>query len=377
MGDVRQYCTSLRHRPGAAKVGEILKLVLIAFVLLNAGCGSFSLSPRSNSIFALQFSEQPPRALIDLTCNGVRHVSEGVAVCEQKTTASPKIFVKIMPVPGRVVFSDGLSKKPIDFNYRKGGWWWKSAIIDTTWVPIDIGELNSIFGDVPVAFDIQGQTDTGIINNRGIIYTRICNDKDIPCSKLVVEYDCSGHRGNTYTGQLGSCARLSGSSQKFRIPLVTPDYKLTVGARISVISPRDGWTYRHEVTVSDVSAGELKFVYPVVLTGPDLFSVTAFQYEQGVLAEYHAYILIDGYSPNWTGIDRPHHVPTNYGGLDFCVPFLADLLEIQEGSSLAVITKECQAWTAPKEQVCAFAYDRESGDQTYSCIKNGKEVRFP
>lgn len=348
---------------------------LVALVL--AGCSSFSLSPRSNSIFALQFSEQPPRALIDLTCNGVRHVSEGVAVCEQKTTKSPQIFVKIMPVPGRLVFSDGLSKKPIDFNYRKGGWIWKEAIIDTTWVPIDIGELNSIFGDVPVAFDVQGLTDKGVINNRGVIYTRICNDKDIPCSKLVVEYDCSGKTLNTYAGQIGACARLSGSSQKFRIPLKTPDYTLKAGAAVRVLSPRDGWVYRHDVTEADVAAGEIKFVYPVVLTGPDLFSITVFQYEQAVLNEYHSYILIDGYSPNWTGIDRPHHVATGGGGLEYCMPFLSDLMEIQEGNSLAVITKECQKWTPPKAQVCAFAYDRESGDQTYSCVKNGKEVRFP
>lgn len=310
-----------------------------------------------------------------MECNGIRHVSEGVAVCEEKTTKSPKIFVKIMPVPGRVVFSDGLSKVPIDFNYRKGGWIWKETIIDTTWVPIDIGEVNSIFGDVPVVFDVQGTTDIGVINNRGIIYTRICNDKDIPCSKLVVEYDCSGKVGNTYAGQIGSCSRLSGSSQKFRIPLVTPDYKLIKGAQIRVNSPRDGWKFEHEVTAAEVAAGEVKFVYPVVLSGPDLFSATAFQWEQGILSEYHAYVLIVGFSPNWTGIDKPHFVKAA-DQVDVCTPFLGDLMEISDTKSLSVITKDCQSWQ-PSGQVCAFAFDRESGDQTYNCLKNGKEVRFP
>jgi hypothetical protein len=358
-------------------LGIIYLTIIIYVIFAITACGTLSLNPRSNSIFALQFSDQPPRNLIDLTCNGIRHMYEGVAVCEQKTTTSPRIYVKIMPTPGRVIFSDGLSKKPIDFNYRKGGWIWKQTVIDTTWVPIDIGEVNSIFGDVPIAFDVQGITDAGIINNRGVIYTRICNDRDIPCSKLAVEYDCSGKVGNTFQGQLGSCSRMSGSSQKFRIPLRGLDYKIQKGASIRVNSPLDGWQYRHEVTESDIAGGEIKFVYPNVLNGPDLFSFTVFQYEQGILAEYHGYVLIVGFSANWTGIDRPHALFTAKNQADFCIPILADLMEINDGKTVNVISKDCQGWKTDQGQVCAYAFDRESGDQTYTCLKNGKDERFP
>lgn len=356
----------------------IWTLIIVYLLIFVFGCGSFSLSPRTNSIFALQFSDQAPRALIDMNCEGRRHVFEGVAVCEQKTTTSPEVFVKILPTPGRVVFSDGISKKPIDFNFRTGGWFWKESIIDTTWVPIDIGELNSIFGDVPVAFDVQGQTDSGIINNRGLIYTRVCNDKDVPCSKLSVEFDCSGKRSAIAAGQIGQCARLSGAAQSFSIPLSAGGYNLLQGAKIRVYSPRDGWSFIHDVSAEDVVAGEVKFTYPSVLNGPDLFSLTVFQWENKALIERHAYVLVVGFSPNWTGVDRPHHSSKWSGRLEFCIPFLADLMEVQGGHDLRIIKKDCSAWDASDGgQICAFAYDRESGDQTYSCVKDGKDVRFP
>lgn len=349
----------------------------IFFVFLcTLGCGTFSLTPRSNSIFALQFSEQPPRTLIDMQCNGVRRITEGVAVCEERSPKNPEISIKIMPLPGRVVFSDGLQKKTIDFNWRKGGWIWKTSIIDTTWVPLDLGELTSIYGDVPIAFDVQGMSDVGVINNRGIIFTRVCNDKDVPCSKLIVNYDCNGKVGNTYEGQLGSCSRLSGSSQKFSIPVKAPNYELKLGAKIRVQSGRTGWQYKGDIREVDIESGAAKFSFPLVENGPDLFTITVYQWEQGVLNEYHAYVLIVGSSPSWTGIDRPHVYPTGQGTLDFCMPFTADLLEVSEGQMLGVVKKECQNWRQTRAQVCAFAYDRESGDQTYTCVKDGKEVRW-
>jgi hypothetical protein len=353
--------------------------MLFAFGFLMAilsGCGTFSLTPRSNSIFGLQFSDQPPRTLIDMTCNGVRRITEGVAVCEEKSPKNPQISIKIMPIPGRVVYSDGLRKKTEDFNWRKGGWFWKSAIIDTTWVPLDLGELTSIYGDVPLAVSVEGMNDNGIIVNSGVIYTRICNDKDIPCSQLIVNYDCDGKILNTYVGQLGSCARMSGSSQKFSIPIKTPEYTLKAGAKVGVQAGRTGWQFKHEITAQDVEAGEVKFLAPDIQTGPDLFTLNVGQWEQGVLQKYRTNVLIVGSSPKWTGIDRPHYYPTK-SGADFCMPTTADLLEVSGDGMLGVVTKECQAWPHPKSQVCAFAYDRESGDQTYACVKNGKEVRFP
>jgi hypothetical protein len=32
----------------------------------------------------------------------------------------------------------------------------------------------------------------------------------------------------------------------------------------------------------------VKFVYPTVPNGPSLFSLTVYQFEQGILQEYHA-----------------------------------------------------------------------------------------
>jgi hypothetical protein len=350
----------------------IIIILVSGFALL--GCGS--LNPRTNSIFHLQFSEQPPRTLIDLTCQGQRHIYEGVAVCEEKSEKNLQISVKIMPVPGRVVFSDGLTKKTIDFNWRKGGWlWWDHVIIDTTWVPIDFGKISSIFGDVPLAFDVQGLADSGVINNRGVIYTRICNDKDIPCSKLLVKFDCAGQISNTYENQMGACARMSGSSQKFSIPLKSLSYEFKEGAKIRVQSGRDEWKFKYDVTAADLKNGEVKFVYPNVQTGPDLFTITVFQYEQGVLQEYHAYILLVGSSPDWTGIDKPHFMKAG-NGYDICMPITSDLMEIGDSNSLTSLTKDCVN-VQPSGQLCAFAFDRESNDTTYTCLKNGKEVRFP
>jgi hypothetical protein len=125
-----------------------------------------------------------------------------------------------------------------------------------------------------------------------------------------------------------------------------------------------------------VKAGEVKFVYPTVPNGPSLFSLTVYQFEQGILQEYHAYILIVGSSPNWTGVDRPHFFKQGFG-YDVCMPFLADLMEVSDGQRLEVVKSECVQWEPQAKQVCSFAFDRESNDMTYSCLKNGKEVRFP
>lgn len=342
-------------------------LAVGAGLLIGAimGCAT----PRTSMLFGLNYSDQAPRTLINLECNGLNTVKEGVAVCEEKSPRLANIRVKIMPVPGRVVYSDGLNKKTEDFNYRQTGWIWKKKVIDTTWVPLDMGELNSIYGDVPIAFDVQGLTDIGVINTRGVIYHRVCNDKDVPCSKLIVNYDCSGKLGNTYPGQLGSCVRMSKSSQDFEIPLKANG--IVKGAKIRVQSGRTLWRFEREVTESDIAFGSVKFQYPSVVNGPDLFALAVFQWEQGVLQKYETRILLYGFSPEWTGIDQPHFYQD-----EWCTPFTADLMEIQEGNKLASVASNCMAWK-PKAQVCAFAFDRESGDTTYTCIKNGKEERYP
>jgi hypothetical protein len=343
----------------------LLGMALTFFV----GC----ITPRTHALFNLDYSDQAPRVLMDIECHGVRHFVEGVAACEEKTPRQANIKVKGMPIPGRIVYSDGIKKHVDDFNYTTKGWWiFKKKKIDTTWLPLNLGELNSLYGDIPIAIDVQGKSDVGIINARGVIYHRVCNDKDIPCSRLVVDFDCSGNIKNTYEGQLGSCARLSGSSQKFKLNLKTPIYTLVKGAKLIVRSGRSGWKHEHEVTAGDAEVGEHKFFYPAVMTGPDLIQITVFQWEQGILQEYHTIIMLVGYSPNWTGIDKPHFIN---GEGEFCLPFTADLLEINEPGRISSTGKGCESikssWDA-----CAYAFDRESGDVSHSCMKKGQEVNL-
>jgi hypothetical protein len=346
--------------------------VYILYAFLIAGC----VTPRSASIFGLTFSDQAARALIDMDCNGVRDIYQGVAVCEEKSPRLADVRVKIPPTPGRVIFSDGLSKKVVDFNWRKDGFlWWKRIQLDRPWVPLDIGELSATFGEVPVAFDVAGELDgVGLIVTRGLVYHRICNDRDIPCSRLVVDYECSGRVKNTGDGQLGSCNRMSGSMARFRVPLKTLSYQLVAGAKIQARAGRSAWTIDHTVTDKDVQAGEFKFTYPQVFNGPDLFTVAVYQREQGVPQRYRTNILIVGYDPRWTGIDNPHWLEQK-GNIEFCIPMQSELLQITDMGSAQSSSKACASMPA-SGQVCAFAWDRESGDLTYTCVKNGKEVRW-
>ena len=342
---------------------------LLFIFLLCLGCAT----PRTHSIFPLNFSAQKPKALISSSCNGINGIHEGGFACEEKEPRQADIFVKILPTPGRVVFSDGLQKKVTDFNWRETGFWiWKGKKIETTWVKLDVGELTSLYGDVPVAFDVIGYAKNGVIVNRGIIYHRICNDRDIPCSRLVVDFDCIGEIKNTYPGQLGFCNRMSGSSQKFRIPLKGPGYEIQKGASLYVRAGRSGWVHEHDFESKDFEAGEYKFKYSNVIDGPELFSFMIIQKEQGVLQEYHTQIILNGFSAKWTGVDKPHVYLTgskNSRKVNFCLPVTADLMEIIEGKRREITTAGCVVWKEKVlKRVCAFAYDRESGDQTNQCI---------
>ncbi|RYF21783.1 MAG: hypothetical protein EOO77_05370 [Oxalobacteraceae bacterium] len=357
------------------KLKKSLRALASSLAITLTACSSLSLNPRTALQLGQHYGDQPPRALIDLECGARRGITAGVATCELNQSAKTSAWVKIMPVPGRVVFSDGVTKVPIDFNYRKdNGWIWKNTIIDRTWVPLDIGELATIFGDVPVAFDVQGQSSDGVINNRGLIYTRVCDDKVTPCSRLEYDYDCGRRTQTAKAGVIGSCIRISGSSQKIRVPVATAGYKLRAGSRLVIHSPADGWSLKHDLTDKDVSDGQVLVTYPSVQSGPDLLSLVVFQKDE---AELHGSLLIVGHPAEWTGIDRPHLVTNTDGTVDACIPFRANLLEIAEGEKVQTLTTDCIRWGKPKEQVCAYAFDRESGDQTYSCVKAGRDVRFP
>ena len=360
----------------------IIYLVLVVFVyFIMVGCAA----PRSNSIFPLQFSDQASRALMRIERNGVTSVVQGVFACEEKQPREAKVAVKIMPVPGRVIYSNGIDKKVEDFNWRETGFLiWKRKQIKDTWIDIDLGELNTIFGDVPVAFDVSGLSKSGVIVSRGIIFHRVCNDRDVPCSKLIVKYACGGKVLNTWAGQLGSCNRMAGAAQDFELPLRTPDYNIPVGSRVIFTSGRSNWSVVKHISDDDIHNGSLKITYDYNHTGPDLIGVRVLYSNQGVIETLQTYILLVNYAQEWTGIDNPHFLVTenfngrkHYQALEFSKPVLSDLMEVVEGDKRAITTDGRIEWDAPKNFLCAYAWHRASGDITTTCVdKNLKETRI-
>jgi hypothetical protein len=323
-------------------------------------------------------------------CQGKTYFAEGVFACEEKAPTKADIQVKVMPAPGRIVYSNGIEKAIDDFNWRETGFWiFKKKKLDTTWIPLDLGELNSIFGEVPIAFNVQATVkDVGVIVNRGVIYHRVCNNRDVPCSELVVKYDCSGKIKNTWEGQLGYCSRMSGSPQDFEVPLKSPYYDLAAGSRIIMVAGRSHWELVHDVTREDKERGYIKIEYPNVNSGPDLIGIRVLSKEQDMTVTRQTYVLLVGYDPKWTGIDQPHYYKDWNGGddayngyrVEFSKPVMSDLLEVVQEKKRKVRTKDKINWNIPKKgkHVCAYAFQRSSGDITWKCLDHElKEIEHP
>src|SRR5690242_14743337 len=66
-----------------------MKIILPLLAILLSGCATV----RSNSIFSLDFSSQPPRASIRGVCNGGTFTSQGTVVCEQKIPSEDTLVV--------------------------------------------------------------------------------------------------------------------------------------------------------------------------------------------------------------------------------------------------------------------------------------------
>lgn len=345
---------------------------LIPLILLFLfGCAH----TRVGGIIPLKFSEQASTAIIRAECNGIKSEYRGVFVCEEKVPNITKVEIKIMPVPGRVIYSNGLEKKVEDFNWGKEGFlFWKKNRIKDTWVSLDFGELHTVFGDTPIAFDVAGSTKKGVIVNRGIFYHRRCNDRDIPCSHLVVQYDCLGVVKSTSDNKIGFCNRMSGSSHSFEVPLKTIGDNFKSGSRLIITSGRSDFSQVVEIKEEDVKAGSVKFLYPNVYSGPDLLGFRVNYLVQGVQKFKQTYVLLVGYDPEWTGIDGPHYI-LGRTGVEFNMPVLADIMEVIGGSDRKVIYSGQVEWGRPLENVCAFAWNRLSGDVQKLCLdRNFKEV---
>ena len=365
-----------------------MKYIIVLIMLTMAGCAS----TRSGSIFGLNFSDMPPRAFIRGQCNGQTFTTQGLMVCEQNSKTTSDISVKIPPLQGRVVYSNGQFKKTDDFNWypKEGFLFWKKKPIKDTWVPLDLGEVQSVFGDWPVALDISAVSKVGVINTRGIIYYRVCDDKTVLCSHLVVEYMCQGVEKKTGDNVIGKCDRMAGSPHDFTVSLSGPTYKATEGGRLYVSAPRSGFTKVIELTAKEVEDGKITFSLPAILSGPTLVGFRLAYYEGSTIKTVETRVLLVGTSPDWTGLDQPHYL-TDYSVVDesgnstskikFVQPIMGDQMEVDRYAADKSL-KEKKFTTdneinfdKPKDgqTVCAFAWQRDSSDLTAVCLNNKLE----
>jgi hypothetical protein len=361
------------------------KVITLIAILLLTGCAT----PRSNSIFGLNFSDMPPRAFIRGQCNGKNFTTQGIMVCESGPIQNEsQILVKIPPLQGRVVYSNGQFKKTDDFNWypKEGFLFWKKKPIKDTWAPLDLGEIRQVFGDWPIALDIAGLSKVGIINTRGIIYYRICNDKDVLCSYLHVNYLCQGISKKTSDNEIGKCDRMSGSEQEFSVDLVGPTYKATTGGRLYISAPRSGFLKTIELSSKEIAAGKISFSIPSISAGPTIVGFRlAYYNEKAELKTVETKVLLVGTSPEWTGLDSPHYLDKG-SKIRFVQPILSDQMELNrynpdksvDDKSFTTDTELDFEKPKNSQVVCAFAWQRDNSDLTAVCLdKNMNEVKMP
>jgi hypothetical protein len=357
-------------------------LILISLVLVT-GCAT----PRSHGILGINYSEQPARVVMRWECNGESFTTQGTGVCEQKAPSQAKVSVKIPPLEGRVVYSNGQLKATEDFNWypKQGFFLWKKKPIKDTWADLELGEIASSFGDWPVALDVIGvHPDVGTIVTRGLLYHRICNDVDIPCSKLEVTYECAGYVKGTRAGVIGKCERMSGSAQGFHVQLKGLNYQARPGAKVYFSAPRLGIQTSYTPNEQDFAASEVILELPQVLNGPTLVGIRMAWLEDGKTKQVETRILVVGFAPEWTGLDEPHWRDAG-ATLEFVKPVLSDVLEanLYEGRELRkkVFSRDrITSFPKPRgtELACAFAWQRDSSDQTVLCLNSRlEEVRTP
>lgn len=353
---------------------------LIAFLsLLAGGCATL----RSNAVIPLDFSSQPPRAAIRGFCNDESFTTQGTVVCEEKAPREARISVKVPPLEGRVVYSNGQLKRTDDFNWypKEGFWLWKKKPIKDTWLDLDLGEIAATFGAWPVALDIIAVSNVGIVNTRGILFHRICNDQDIPCSRLVVEYECAGYHKATGENRIGKCERLSGSPQAFAVQVG----KAPRGAKLLVAARRLGVKWMLDVTDAERGSGFKKFELPPIGNGPTLVDMELVWWEGDALKSERTTVLLVGFDPEWTGMDRPHYLDKK-DKVEWVKPVLADLMEVDLYEGTEIREKKFGGdkvvpGSRPDKAgriSCAFAWQRDSSDLSVQCLNDQlQEVRVP
>jgi hypothetical protein len=364
-----------------------LRFPIVVAAIIGAlfqGCAS----PRASGILGLNYSSQPPRVWMRWTCNGQSFTTQGTGVCEQKSPSKAQVSVKIPPLEGRVVYSNGQLKKTEDFNWypKEGFWLWQSKPIKDTWVDLDLGQIATAFGDWPVALDVVALADkVGTIVTRGILYHRVCDDVDVPCSKLVVKFDCSGHARATGAGLLAHCDRLSGGPQGFTVQLSGPGYQATPGAKVEIWAPRIGLQGSFTPSKADFAAGDFDVEAPQVSDGPTIVGIRLSWVEAGKIQHAETRILVVGFAQSWTGMDQPHVLSASDGSLEFAKPILGDVMEANLYQGRTLIQKQFSAdqvvpfpAPGPGQVACAFAWQQASSDQTALCLDSkGMEALVP
>jgi hypothetical protein len=325
----------------------------------------------------LKFSEIPPRAILRSQCGEETLYSQGMVVCEQRKNSQAVISVKVPPLEGRVIYSDGKQKKTDDFNWypKEGFWIWKKKPLKDTWIDLSLGEIRDTFGDWPVALDVVAVSRVGVLTTRGILYHRVCDDEAIPCSKLWVEYDCRGSKNSTKAGVLGLCSRMSGSPHVFRVRTDVPgEYLAARGAKLYLSVPRLRLFSSREVTEQELQSGVATLELPTVLPGPTLVILAMDWMEGGKRVGKETRILLHGSVPEWTGLDQPHVLKKDEDW-DFVKPVLADVMEVNLYERGELLKKrqtsdKVVTMAAPKMQqiACAFAWQRESSDLSTLCV---------
>lgn len=360
---------------GWLKVWAMGEMLMALFL---SGCASL----RSSPLLPIDFSAEPPRAAIRGVCDGESFTTQGTVVCEQKEPTPANISVKVPPTEGRVIYSNGQLKRTDDFNwYPKAGFWiWKKKPIKDTWVDLDLGEIASVFGDWPVALDVVANSDAGIIDTRGVIYYRVCNDKDIPCSSLAVQYECAGHAKSTAPGQIGKCERMSGSAEDFIVNL--KDAK--PGAKLYFVARRLGLKQSITITDADLGSGLKKLETPPLPSGPTLVDFALDWWDGNTLKHEETRVLVVGFDPNWTGLDQPHFLDRG-DHLDWVKPVFSDIMETNVYRGRDMKEKKFGAGkviSAGKpgqgEVACAYAWQRDAADLSIECLdQNLNEVTIP
>lgn len=355
-----------------------MQKIILMIALIASGCAT----PRSSGVIGINYAEQPPRVLMRWECNGKAFTTQGVGVCEQRSASAAKVSVKIPPLEGRVVYSNGQLKQSEDFNwYPKKGFIWKKTPIKDTWADLELGEIAATYGDWPVALDVIGvDPEVGVIVTKGVIYHRVCDDVSVPCSKLVVKYECAGETKQTGPGEIGKCKRMAGSPQAFRVNLdgATP------GSKVYLSAPKLGINQSFTPDQGALDAHELRIEVPNVPTGPMLIGIRLAYIKDGAIQRAETRILMMGFSPDWTGLDQPHYIDQG-GHIDFVKPVLADALEVNLYQGQELVSRDftldrVSSIRKPKgsEIACAFAWQRDSSDQVVICLNSSlEEVPIP